>query len=357
MELEFITSSATAEEILKDSELWKDWNSFPALFPEAFFIHSKTIKAWLSSLPAQFPFVVSRVMNTKKMKCVGLAIFGISEKKVKRLLKIRVLTLLRSGNEIYDQFWPEYVTPVCHPDMLPHWQQWMQLVMSETKSHALITEVCPRTWLEDWQKIDSLLALKEENLESGGVVDLRTPLSFGKSVRRQVSQTERYAKKIFNAELEMHVCSGLEGWDLLLRHKQWHIDKWSSSSTPSGFLNPHFSNAIKSLFENGSADACLARVGNQTVGVMVVLKIGPWAGFYLASLSKSDSNHWHIGTWLHAKACHYYQSNGVRHYDFMAGSARYKEQMISGVGYQREYARGVWTNKETLMGKVVSLLL
>ncbi len=354
-EFHFTLSARTAKElVLPEFNLWGLWDAIPTIYPEKFFSSSRAIRSWLTSLPEDQPFLLSMI-HDQEDKAVAVALFGLSTHKVSKIFPVNVMSLLRTGESALDQVWPEYVQPRCIPelrDVVPQWYQW---IMVESGVDILHTEVVPLNWIKDFSaNIPAKLGVHAENIEGGGVCDLRKTLDWGRSVRRKTSQTERYAEKELSGALVLHEVTKGQCVFALDKHHHWHVNKRDSSSTPSGFRNETFRQVLEHYsFENAGLRVFLAKSGNETVGMTVLLQEGEWAGFYLSSLMPVKSNHWHIGIWMHTKIAKALQEQGVRLYDFMAGDAPYKDSLSD---YGRQYARGVWINKKSFYGRLVCKL-
>lgn len=341
--------------IFQDVAFWDRWDSLPPMFPESFFTESTIVRAWLKNIPDDLYIFISEVFINGNV--AGVCLFGKKKEKIKRLFKCEMLTLLRSGNEDADQTWPEYVMPRCLPELVPLWSEWMLNVINAAHVDAVVTEVIPVTWGDDWLQQSRKLTSVKTNIERGAALDLRGQLVFSSSIKRQLKQTARYAQEKYNAPLSLHEVHDIEKQDIVMRHNAWHRKKWAGTSTPSGFENPAFFSTIKEWMKSDAIKVFVVEVDGQVLGFNIVLTQGEWAGYYLSSLLPEESNHWHVGVWMHVHIAQHLQREGYSFYDFMAGNARYKTQLVKHSGFERDYARFTWFDSKKLKSKLLSRLM
>jgi hypothetical protein len=341
--------------VFQDADFWSRWDSLPPMFPESFFTESAIIRAWLKNIPDDVYIFISEVFMDGNV--AGVCLFGKKKETIKRFFKCEMLTLLRSGDDDADQTWPEYVMPRCLPELVPLWSEWMLNVIKAANVNAMITEVIPVTWGDEWLQQSKNLTSVKTNIERGAVLDLRGALVFSSSIKRQLKQTTRYAQERYNSVLSLHEVHDIEKQDIVMRHNAWHRKKWAGTSTPSGFENPSFFSTIKEWVKSDAIKVFVAEVDGQVLGFNIVLTQGKWAGYYLSSLAPGESNHWHVGVWMHVQIAQCLQREGYNFYDFMAGDARYKTQLVKHSGFERDYARFTWFNSKKLKSKLLSRLM
>lgn len=335
-------------------DFWKRWDSIPTIYPENYFSSSCVIKGWIDTLPDDYILVLSKV--TLDDNIIGLAFFGRYKKRIAKTIQVSVLSLQRSGIEECDQYWPEYVQPRSVrgiEEFIPQWYSWM---LNKTGVDVLINEVIPENWTESLKNNSpNDVFVNIEKIGGGGVCDLRKNLSWSKSVRRACNQTIKYAKFEFDSDINVMELEGVEKEIAIANHSDWHIEKWRSTKTPSGFLNPKFLsmlNAFNTMPER--LKVFVAKKDNDIVGINIVLCKERWAGFYLSSYLPIKNTHWHIGTLMHVETSKILQRSGFNFYDFMAGESKYKDQLSD---YDRSYVNIMFINQNSFSGKILKYII
>lgn len=339
-EIKIVTERWPIEELLSNVELWSNWGDIPPLSEPSFFSDREVVLTWLKTLPLDYEMIISFLYQSEKL--VGIALLGEFKEFIGRVIPVKKISLLRSGVSHFDQWWPEYVQPRLDKDSHHLWGDWMHEIIKQTKADFLDTEVVPLDWLREWEQGTVKLSLEVSNVESGGIVDLKTETKFSKSTIRQYKQTSKFSKNKWGLlKLERLEADEIEG--ALSSYSFWHINKWVNTETESGFKNKHFEDVLNGLaFLKGEIglDVYLASVNGDVLGMQVMLSKDDWAGFYLSSLHHEESNHWHLGTWMHIEIIKELKIRGFSSYDFMAGNARYKKQLSTEIPL---YAKGEWS--------------
>lgn len=329
--LKVIVDDYSVEQLLNYSpNLWSTWGEIFDNDKEStsFFSHQRTVKAWLSTLPKDMLLKISLLLSGETI--VGIMLLGDGSRPFLRYFKISTLRPLRTGFHCDDQWWPEYVAPISYPFVGKYKDWWISETLKKTKTSVFEMEAIPTTWLPELEVNKRLLHVIENRSESG-IVELSGDLTWSRSVRRQLKQTEAFATKkdspIWFEEITENK------YEFVSKYCHWHIDKWAQSPTPSGFENPQFNALFEKLLSNEATHSVRvfsAMSKSGCVGFQIVLTHEGWAGFYLASLKpEGNTNHWHIGIWLHIQVAERLKQEGFSEYDFMAGEANYKKRLSS----------------------------
>lgn len=312
-----------------EEKFWEEMHSLPANMSPDFFSHPDALQAWLSTTPHDTKFVISRIKQNSATE--GIALFAIYTRKLGHFWSEKTLSLLRSGDPELDQCWPEYVQPRCKDFVLPLIQSWWQETLRLTNCHLLEVKSVQERWLTLCSNDNDIDNMWIERKCKSAERTLTLPLNWSKKIQRQLRQTETYAKVHLGNTLQLEEVLPAYYQDILWQSRQWHINKWNNTETPSALLSPCFNAWLSRMLERSSipkARMFRASTGPQTVGICIILDSKPWAGFYLASLLPQDSNHWHIGTWLHCRVAEIFQAdNGYDTYDFMDGDSGYKHAL------------------------------
>lgn len=341
-----------ANELMQVFQIWELWERIPAAYAPDFFVSSTTMKCWLESIPPSTSLILT-MLFAPDGKIAGVALFGRFRAKVAKFIPVTTLALSRSGRSDLDQWWPEYVQPRCFPEHHEKIGWWFYQVAKQQGAVQWETEVVPLSWLSIWQKnAPACVSHLFENEESGGIVPLRSPIMFRRSIERQCRQTERFAEASLGGALLLREVLPSERLRAIEAHLHWHIEKWAGTSTPSGFENTVFKEVISRLSSSVESGlrVFLLQAHDAVIGMQIVLCSGTWAGFYLASLKPIASNHWRPGIWMHTEIARALSAEGLLVYDLMAGNADYKKMLSTDLP---SFGRGVWFDTTGWWGKLV----
>ena len=339
----------------RTESFWSAWDDIHKKSGKGggFFSSSSIVKTWLSTLDKNIELIATMLFHGED--AVGIMLFCKTEKRYMRFFRINSLVAIRTGKTKFDQWWPEYVFPLLKKDYEHAFNWWMDSILRITNVHTIEFECVPIEWYENTKSTHNFYCV-HENKQRGGQIDLCSDLKWSKSIRRQLSQTERFCDRELNSNLTLKEIPPKECPEFMEKHKHWHIEKWKDSETPSGFTNPYFRkllNKITQLEGEQFGRVFAAYAGDNCVGFNVILQDGKWAGFYLAGLSNKESNHWHIGIWLHVMIVNRLKLDGFSVYDFMAGDAGYKDRMMST---SQNYVRTVLISKKKFLLNCASKL-
>lgn len=323
-----------------------------------YFNSFKFVSNWLSQWPRNIPVCSS--LFFKEGVCVGIVFFTESKERVGKLLPVKTVHILRSGQDNVDQIWPEYVEPVLTVDKAEQdeaWAFWLNDIIKFTGAHQIYQHVSPKAHLISTAANTADLDCYIENEEPGAVCNLLSEVKLKSSIRRKVSQTER--KLGIDASHLKEASSESDLNAIYDSIASWHQRKWQETETPSGFGNPVFYNSLRaqlqSSFEsvNGVPRARCFYVEKygELLGATVLLEDGEWTGFYLSAYKPYEHNHVHLGTWMHVMLIQKMKEQGQAEYDFMAGDERYKEHFAD---WYNTHARGRWIVKGSMLSLIMT---
>jgi hypothetical protein len=343
--MDFSTTKITAgNAIIKLEDEWKRIDR-KKTFNNRYFCSWPWVKSWITPLPIESLLWVSRAFNVDG-ELEGIILFGETTRTRFKCITVKQLHAFRKGVDYFDQIWVEYVEPhTC--DELSHivFDKWMSSIKSDTNTDEIIFNVmCLDT--SSFLK-DSTLDFVLSNEEGGGYAMLQDMYMFeNKHIRRQVRQTE---KALCSSGLALSENYGEGRSKALFDASFWHKNKWKKTTTPSGFENPSFisSHVLMTTLHDKTLHTRVftATSAGEPVGVMYFMQQHNWVGFYLFCGAPVESNHVHLGTWMHTKIMAQLKTEGVVEYDFMAGDEAYKKRLST---HSRRYGQVVFFGENKL---------
>lgn len=112
-----------------------------------------------------------------------------------------------------------------------------------------------------------------------------------------------------------------------------HQARWTASGAPGAFASARFAAFHRALVERllpgGRAALLRVRRGDETVGCLYGLVEGERLLFYQSGLRHYDDNRLRAGVAAHVTFMEACRDRGLTRYDFLAPSARYKEELAT----------------------------
>jgi hypothetical protein len=331
----------------------QDWERLYSESPKSrrrYFTSPQFMRTWLSQWPGCITVYSSRLYRGKE--CVAVLFAAESKVKIGKIIPIKTLHLMRSGSDLTDQVWPEFIQPVSSlndDELADACPEWFAEIMKCSGASQIIQHVTPKVALNP-SFTKSKVSLLIENEENGSYCSLPIKSKLSSSTRRKISQTSRF----FKAQgLHIKEIPPSSNYDIFIDTvSQWHQKKWENTSTPSGFSNPHFDNIIRELFLSQKGSECKRKMrafalysGEQIIGGTLLVEDGDWVGFYLAGYKDYNHNHVHLGIYMHHELMRVMREEGKNIYDFMAGDSMYKKSLST---HSQVHARGRWVKKWSL---------
>ena len=315
------------------------WLQLEKMAVTSFFLSWKWIGCWLKHLVRGQKIYL--VTATKNKLTVGLGIF-IEQNIVRHnSIKSKQWFLHRTGIEAKDQIWIENNSFLLLNEDKNEINNamWHYLLTNENYADEFIIYVAKKNALININLPSEKHNKISELLEFG----YRIPLSALFSIQNYLSKRSKNTRQQFNrsvkhlskqGEIKFSVIRGSdEQIELLGNSKQWHIEKWLHSSTPSGFNNEEFN-----LFHNkiitsrhSSANTLMAKLtlNKLLIGCIYCLTHERKVYFYLSCLKPFADNKIKLGLIMHIFMIEWLISNNEHYseYDFLAGDARYKNSL------------------------------
>ena len=328
------------------NSLKSKWLELEKTSSPSFFLSWKWIGTWLKQvIPTQKLIVVSASHHNE---VVGLGIFV--EKTTTRygLLKSTQWFLHRSGNDVDDQIWIEnnnFLMSKKNEQLVltAIWQALCKLPQSVDEFVIAMyhkkTEQCLLPKSSNYNLISSYT-------ETGYYLSLKNMftledylITLSKNTRKQLKrsysllQQENFTFEIIEDPAQQLV--------ILNQSKQWHIDKWENTETPSGFTNTKFINFHENLLNEKHLHAktvmASLTINNELYGCLYCFIDDNCAYFYLSAFKELKDNRIKLGLTLHMLFIQWLieQKPLITNYDLLAGHARYKQSLAH---HQDEYA-------------------
>ena len=247
--------------------------------------------------------------------------------------------LNQTGEHADDQVWIEHNDIICAPDKRDEVMHAMLQKLSEQKNivKIIIQTSCNKQWQHN------RYLLPELNTETNYIADLKTSDDYLNSLSKNTRASIRRSNKLIETKFgKVNVIEAppTENSQMLEEIQKLHILKWGESEYGSGFTNPKFVNfhhhllgitnilGTQSFEANSKAKLLSIKAGDFTLGYLYVLINQQDILFYLSAINYIDlGNKYKPGLSMHYFAIEHFKKLEYKTYDFLAGPARYKEQM------------------------------
>jgi CelD/BcsL family acetyltransferase involved in cellulose biosynthesis len=149
------------------------------------------------------------------------------------------------------------------------------------------------------------------------------------------------------AEAPDHACDILE--ELIVLHQQ----RWQGAGQPGAFASPRFAGfhreLVPLLLPRGAVLLFRVRAAGATVGCLYSFVEDGRVLFYQSGLAPQPGSEIRPGFVAHALCMQACFDRGLREYDFLAGDARYKDELSTG---NRELVWATW-HRRTPRGRLI----
>lgn len=316
-------------------ELSKQWQLLEQASNNHFFLSWQWIGQWLKALPFEYFIVQASVGD----EVVGLGIVVENTRKSLLLFPIKQWWLHRTGDQQYDQCWPEY------NDFLIRSHHRVEIraamvaaIKANCQWHEFIIGMAEPQVLTDFSQLTSHSYLLLE--DSGNLIDFSQVSSsynnevLSRNTRQKINQTEKLLTK--EGAINFAVYDDLaRKTKVLSAIKTMHVSRWQNTLTPSGFMNDVFDHMLTSIIESPSTEIAVLTVNDVELGYLVNFVYQNKVYFYLSALQKHDNNKIKIGMLLHRKTIEYYYGKELSKYDFLVGENQYKKSLSNEEYSQR----------------------
>jgi len=312
-----------------------------------FFLHWTWISSWLVSIneSVDFIYAVDKKMGTNTpieeipLHCIfGCAVIHKnSQFSLQNLVFQQASMLNRTGLKNQDQMWIEYndflIDQQYENDARDTLAQYtmrhklgsLQMGITDTK---LVEQLCQRN---NWQYAPISQTLAYQKTISPKHEDIAALIAdFSKNTKSQLRRSIKLLKE--NDDLQMSIAESCE------QATQWfedsgdlHKSLWQSTAYGSGFDNPIFiafhKRLIAQLFSQGHIVVAKYSLNNSVVGYIYGFIYQQTFHFYLSAFAKSPNSKIKLGLVAHLYLMQLLASKNICVYDFMGGTARYKESL------------------------------
>lgn len=339
--------SANSREHAKNARLKDIWCHVFAHTTPNFFISWQWISAWLMSIDKSLDFIyttsleVADPLNLEILSpddVYGCAfIHKNTQFDIKHFVFQQPTFLNRTGVLADDQMWIEYndfLVSKQHGeqarDSLSNYvlrQTNASLIMgiSQTK---LVTDLCKRNkWqymaVSESRAFQKSLLAEHQDLE-------KLIADFSKNTKSQLRRSIKLLKQ--NDDIEMNLAeSSTQAIDWFHESGEFHKVLWQSSTQGSGFDNATFvafhECLIEQCFERNEVLIAKFTLAKKSVGFIYGFMFNNTFYFYLSALAKSPNPKIKLGLVAHLYLMQALAAKQMNTYDFMGGSARYKESL------------------------------
>ena len=320
-------------------ELARDWKALEASADASYFVSWAWIENWLTTGPAGLDIWV--LSARRAGLAVGLGILCRRHRRVAGVHRTESWWLHATGRADLDVIFIEHNDLLVHARdgaairraMLRHWAQAADPVaelnlpgVRETDWRFVAFErLAHRHCARDAFALDSRPADGQPSVSRE--IDLTTLLS--SHTRRLVRRSRKEYEKLGPVEVRV-ASSSDEALDWHDRMLQLNVARLKSKGSRSNCLSPFFRRFHTRLLERATPGALMVRVraGEQLIGYIQAFLHAGRAYVYQSGLDFSlQDNNARPGYVGHCLAAQMWAQQGVHVYDFMAGDARYKENL------------------------------
>ncbi|UUM32891.1 GNAT family N-acetyltransferase [Vibrio japonicus] len=322
------------------SWLKQAWCDLEQRSKPSFFLSWLWIGTWLDCFVGEFSVIEAR----QNSKTVGL---GILVKQPTHLFFIPFkgkYYLHRTGNPVHDQIWIEYndfLMDAGEEDLI-------RVAMVECLVYGVNKPDAIVIGASDEKKFGYIehLGLKKRTVweTKNYALNLDDLREKNQSVLQFLSRNSRYQilrsmrKYSDLGEITLEKASSAEkAKEMLKIAKPLHLARWSAEHVKSGFSNEDFvafhELLIERGIETGAVEVYHIKAGTETLSIMYNFKHDNHVYFYLCAINyQRTSSQYKPGLVSHYLLINKALEEGVASYDFMGGTARYKETFSNTKG-------------------------
>lgn len=316
---------------------------------DSIFLSPFWLLPWLKTLSKKPILMVCQ----RDQQIVGLAFWGCQKHWLGNKYYLN-----QTGVHADDQVWIEHNDIICAAEHRPAVLQAMLQTLSELPNCGRL--IVQTSLTDNWQHKAYLEA--ETSTETNFYADLKAASDYidqlSKNTRASIKRSNKLIEDKFGP-ITINKASISQNAQLFHKIAELHISKWGESEYGSGFTNPKFVDFHQQLLsttseESGNrAELFTLTAGDFTLGYLYCLIHEQEVLFYLSAINYADlGNKYKPGLSMHSLAIQHFKDLGYNHYDFLAGPARYKEQMSNN-----SYAvHHIVLYKNTLRNKFVAAL-
>jgi CelD/BcsL family acetyltransferase involved in cellulose biosynthesis len=207
---------------------------------------------------------------------------------------------------------------------------WDELAIDGASEPDVAIAVARRVW-RGTLRVDTLMAPHHDLRLAAPGDDLASVLASGprrrlrQSLRAFAARGEIALDRPRDADAALAILDELVGL---------HQARWTAAGEAGAFASPRFvafhRELVARLVPEGRAAVVRVRCGEETVGCLYGLVDGDALRFYQSGLATFDDNRLRAGLVTHAVFMEACRRDGLALYDFLAGDARYKDELATG---------------------------
>ena len=296
-------------------------------------------------------------------KVIGLCLFKIKDTKIANIIKVKQCYLNRHGVDKLDQIWIEYNDFLVDLSM----EKAVKTAMLEYFfSNQLADEVI--LGMSDLKTSNDIIS---NNIlgtnsrviiqSSGFIADLRSSSSLeeylstlSKNTRSQIKRSHRLLKQLGTIEL-IEAESVNEKLEFFNQAGKIHSERWENTEFGTGFSNPSFVNfhynLISEVAQHNVTKIFKLSLNNHALAyIYLLIEDEKWL-FYLSAIKFHSDNRIKIGLLFHSLIIEKAIESRIHFYDFLAGTARYKQSLSNIERYEQQL---ICYYKNTLTLRVVN---
>lgn len=301
-----------------------------------FFLSWPWIDSWLTQIATTSnTYLVTAKSSDNQV--VGIALF--CEKQVTRhgFIQSKQWYLHRTGDDTLDQIWIEKnalltTTKNAQQIALAMWHYLFENCPSvdEFIVDVSLTESIPNLTNNQYKVITTNFDLGYKTKLNAVGQPALFPSEISKSTFKHVKRTIKLIESQGQVTFRF-VTQPSEINDILDQYHQWHVDKWQTTETPSGFTNQRFVDFHRHLVatHEHSTRLFVVELNGELIGFHYYLYIDSKLYFYLASIQPSADNKVKLGLALHTKATEFAFEDALTEIDYLAGEANYKSKFAT----------------------------
>ncbi|MGR5133840.1 GNAT family N-acetyltransferase [Vibrio alfacsensis] len=324
------------------SRVWLEntWRNLEERSNQGFFLSWTWIGTWLECFVDEFILVEAR----KGATVVGIGIFVKQTEKMSAIPIKTKYYLHRTGIQQQDQIWIEYndfLMDSLHEEatreaMIESFAYWIDkreaIVIGASDGtkfdHVEMLGLRKRTL---WETNNYALHLDELRSKQQSVLQF-----LSRNSRYQISRSMRKYSELGDITVEKASDVG-QAKGMLAIAKPFHLARWNQERARSGFANPDFELFHERLIRKGLQDGFVElyhiKVGSETLSIMYNFKYDNHIYFYLCAINYTlKGAQYKPGLISHYLLINKALEEGATSYDFMGGTARYKDTFSNTKG-------------------------
>jgi CelD/BcsL family acetyltransferase involved in cellulose biosynthesis len=341
------------------------WLGLELLARPRYWLRWAWIETWLDSLPADRQ--PSLVVVRRAGEPIAAFFVGVAAVRKHGVLRWRAAHVQETGDPSLDLIYVEYSGWLARPDAeidtlsvldgLP--QDWDELVLrrlAPTTPPVLDGIVGPYRLIELGRDPSPYVDLDAVRAAPDGYLSL-----LGRNTRAAIRRTRRHYEA--RGPLRLETAATLDEAHAFVAELAELSRKRFARHGGGAFASDYFRAFHASLIErrlaHGEVQLLRLRAGDHTIGLSYSFISDGIVSFYQSGITYEDDKRHKPGLLLHAEAIERAAQAGHRLYDFLAGAARYKEELATGAFELRsvriQRRRPVFFVEERLQGLAGSI--